>query len=73
MDIAEGNGAEGLVLWKIFEKKKVLTLREVALSDETSSTRASDDGLHPAEWRRGGISLFFAANRSFVIHYSRNK
>ena len=39
------------------KEKSLLTLREVAPSDETPSTRASDDGLHPAESRWGGISL----------------
>ena len=37
--------------------KSLLTLREVAPSDETLSTWAPDDGLHPAESRWGGISL----------------
>ena len=39
------------------KEKSLLTLREVAPSDETPSTRAFDDGLHPAELRWGGISL----------------
>ena len=46
---AKNGSRNGLARENLQKEKSLLTLREVVPSDETPSTRAFDDGLHPTE------------------------